>query len=138
MGFSGLSIERSRVRLPPTPFRILGKSVYPTLRMLRVYPERMTVGVKQRRLFLVHYVRLVIIGLIHAYLGRGGYHEEDVKCASAAKQKKERRKKRWLDNIMENMKEHIVTHDMAQNPSAWHMETNAGPLLHGESLYYNV
>ena len=43
------TIERSWVRIPPTPFRILGTFVYPTLPkslgMILVYQKRMAVGV---------------------------------------------------------------------------------------------
>ena len=46
---------KSWVRIPPTPFRILGKFIYPTLPkslgMLLVYPKRMAVGVKPIEVF---------------------------------------------------------------------------------------
>ena len=67
--------------------------------------------------------------------GRGGYHQEDVKHASARKEKKGRPKKRWLDNIREDMKEYKMTEDMAQNRSEWHVKIKTGPLLHGGGLY---
>ena len=66
--------------------------------------------------------------------GRGGYHQEDVKHASARKEKKGRPNKRWLDNIREDMKEYKMTEDMAQNRSVWHVKIKAGPLLHGGGL----
>ena len=36
--------------------------------------------------------------------GRGGNHQEDIKHASAGKEKKGRPRKRWLDNIREEYK----------------------------------
>ena len=44
---------------------------------------------------------------------------------------KGRPKKRWLDNISEDMKEYKMTEDMAQNRSVWHVKIKAGSLLHG-------
>ena len=38
-----------------------------------------------------------------------------------------RPKKRWLDNIRDDMREY----KLAQNRSVWHTKTKAGPLLHG-------
>ena len=49
--------------------------------------------------------------------GRGGYHQEDVKQASARNEKNGRPNKRWLHNIKVDMKEYKVTKDMAQNQS---------------------
>ena len=63
--------------------------------------------------------------------GRGGYHQEDVKHASAGKEKKGRPNIRWFDNTANAMKEYKLTKDMAQNRNAWHMKATAGPLLHG-------
>ena len=45
-----------------------------------------------------------------------------------------RPKKRWLDNTSDDMKEHKMTKNMAQNRSGWHMKTKAGPLLHGGGI----
>ena len=45
------------------------------------------------------------------------------------KRRSGRPKKRWLDNIRDDMKDYKVTKCMAQNRSAWHMKTNAGILL---------
>ena len=45
-----------------------------------------------------------------------------------------RPKKRWLDNIREDMKEYKMTEDMTQNRSVWHVKIKAGPLLHGGGL----
>ena len=45
-----------------------------------------------------------------------------------------RPKKRWLDNIREDMKEYNMTEDMAQDRSVWRMKTKPGPLLHGGGL----
>ena len=45
-----------------------------------------------------------------------------------------RPKKRWLDNIREDMKEYKMTEDMAQNRNVWHVKIKAGPLLHGGGL----
>ena len=51
------------------------------------------------------------------------------------KRRRGRPKKRWLDNIREDMKkEYKVTADMAQNRSVWHVKIKAGPLLHGGGL----
>ena len=46
------------------------------------------------------------------------------------KRRRGRPKKRWWDNIREDMKEYKMTEDMAENGSVW--PTKAGPLLHGE------
>ena len=66
--------------------------------------------------------------------GRGGYHQEDVKHASADKEKKRRLKKKWLHNIRDDMKEYKMTEHIAQNRSVWHVKTKAGSLLHGGGL----
>ena len=58
--------------------------------------------------------------------GRGGYHQEDVKHARAWKYKKGRHKKRWLNNIRDDMNEYKMTKYMEQNRSVWHMKTKAG------------
>ena len=50
------------------------------------------------------------------------------------KRRRGRPKKRWLDNIREDMKEYKMTEDMAQDRSVWRMKTKAGPLLHGGGL----
>ena len=50
------------------------------------------------------------------------------------KRRRGRPKKRWLDNIREDMKEYKMTEDMAQVRSVWRMKTKAGPLLHGGGL----
>ena len=50
------------------------------------------------------------------------------------KRRRGRPKKRWLDNIGEDMKEYKMTEDMAQDRSVWRMKTTAGPLLHGGGL----
>ena len=47
--------------------------------------------------------------------GRGGYHQGDDNYVGAGKEKKGRPKKRWLDNIKEDMKEFNMTEAMAQN-----------------------
>ena len=60
-------------------------------------------------------------------------HQQDVKHASAGKDKKGPNN-RWLGNIRDDMKEYKMTKDMAQNRSAWHMKTKAGSLLHGGGL----
>ena len=39
-------------------------------------------------------------------------------------------KKRWPDNIGDDMKEYKMTEDMVQNRSVCHIKTTAGPLLH--------
>ena len=64
--------------------------------------------------------------------GTGGYHKEDV---SERKEKKGSPKKRWLDNMRDDMKEYKMMEDKAQNRSVWHMKIKAGPLLHGGGLY---
>ena len=67
--------------------------------------------------------------------GRGRYHRDDVKHASAGKEKKGRPNERWLDNIRDDMKEVKLTNDMTQsNRSVWHMKTKVGPSLHGGRL----
>ena len=66
--------------------------------------------------------------------GRGRYHQEDVKHASAAKKKKGRPKKRWLDNIRDDMKWYKITEDMAQNRSVCHMKTTTGQFLYGGGI----
>ena len=63
--------------------------------------------------------------------GKTRYHQEDAKHASAWKEKKGRPKKRWLENIRDDMTVYKMTEDMAQKQSVWHMKTKAGPLLHG-------
>ena len=50
------------------------------------------------------------------------------------KRRKGRPKKRWLDNIREDMKEYKMTEDMAQNRSVWHVKLKADPLLHAGGL----
>ena len=44
------------------------------------------------------------------------------------------KRKRWKDNIGEDMKEYNMTEEMAENRSVWHMTTKAGPLLHRGGL----
>ena len=39
------------------------------------------------------------------------------------KRRKGRPKKRWLDNISDDMKEYKMTKDMAQNRRVWHTKT---------------
>ena len=46
--------------------------------------------------------------------GMGGYHQQDDKHASAGNETKALPKKRWLDNIRDDMKEYKMTKDMAQ------------------------
>ena len=60
--------------------------------------------------------------------GGGGYHQEDVKHASAGKEKKGRPKKRQLDNIRDDMKEYTMTEEMAQNRIVWHMKKKRRPI----------
>ena len=67
----------------------------------------------------------------HVKEGMGGYHQEDLKHAS---ERRGRPKKRWLNNIRDDMKEYHTTKEMAQNRSVWHMKTKADPLLHGGGL----
>ena len=43
------------------------------------------------------------------------------------------KRRRWLDNIRDDMKDYEMTEDM-KNRSAWHMKITAGPLLHGGGL----
>ena len=43
-------------------------------------------------------------------------------------------KKRWIDNIREDMKEYKMTKDMVQNRSVSHIKIKACPLLHGGGL----
>ena len=50
------------------------------------------------------------------------------------KRRRGRPKKRWLDNIRDDMKGYKITKDMGQNRSVWNMKTNAGPLLHGGGI----
>ena len=64
-----------------------------------------------------------------------GYHQDDVKHASARKEKNGRAKKRLLDNTREDMKEYKMTEYKAQNRSVWHVKIKAGPLLHGGGFY---
>ena len=66
---------------------------------------------------------------------KGAYNHQGVKHASAGKEKG-RPKKRWLDNIRDDMKEYKMTEDMAQDRSVWHMKTKAGSLLHGGGLCF--
>ena len=67
--------------------------------------------------------------------GRGGYHQEDVKHASARKEKIGEAQEKMVGQYhMENMKEYNMTEDMAQNRSGWHVKIKAGPLLHGGGL----
>ena len=47
-------------------------------------------------------------------------------------QGKRRSKKRWLDNIREDMKEFNMTEDMAEIESEWCVKIKADPLLHGD------
>ena len=42
-----------------------------------------------------------------------------------------RPKKRWLDNIREDIKEYNTTEEMTEKRSVWHLKKKAGPLLHG-------
>ena len=58
----------------------------------------------------------------------GGYHQEDVKHASAGKEKKGRPKKRQPDNIRDTMKEYTMTEEMAQNRIVWHMKKKRRPI----------
>ena len=46
------------------------------------------------------------------------------------KRRRGRPKKRWLENIREDMKEFNVTEEMVESRSVWHMKIKAGPLLH--------
>ena len=46
-------------------------------------------------------------------------------------QGKGRPKKRWQDNMRDDMKEYQLSEDMAQNRSVWHMKTKADQSLHG-------
>ena len=52
------------------------------------------------------------------------------------KRRRERSKKKWLDNIRDVMKEYNVIEEMAQNRSVWHSKLNTDLLLHGEGLNY--
>ena len=45
------------------------------------------------------------------------------------KRRRGRPKKRWLDNIRDDMKEYKMTEDAAHN-RVWNMMTKDGPLLH--------
>ena len=67
----------------------------------------------------------------HVKEGRGGYHHEDVKHASAEKENKNKGmpNKRWLRNMREDMEEYNVTEEMADNRSVWHMK-----IIHGGGL----
>ena len=64
VGYSvGLSIERSRVRIPPMRLQIMDKFVYPTLPeslgMLLVYPKRMVVEVKCGMFFILRSIQSI-------------------------------------------------------------------------------
>ena len=56
--------------------------------------------------------------------GRGGYNQEDVKDASAGKEKKGRPKKRYL-HIRDYRKEYEMTEGLTQNGNVWRMKTKA-------------
>ena len=66
--------------------------------------------------------------------GRGVYHRDDAKCASAGNEKKGRPKKIWLDNSRVDTKGHDMTTYIAESPSVWHMELKAGTILHGGGI----
>ena len=48
------------------------------------------------------------------------------------KKKKGRPKKRWLDNIRDDMKEYTMTKYVVHNKNVLDTTTKAGPLQHGQ------
>ena len=64
--------------------------------------------------------------------GRDGYYQEDGRLHGKGIGRMP--KNRWLDNIMDDMKEYKMMKDTAHNRSVSHRKTTAGPLLHGGGL----
>ena len=60
--------------------------------------------------------------------GRGGYHQEDVKHASARREKKGKAQEKMVGQYQEDMKEYRMTEDMAQTSKCVAREDKGRPI----------